>query len=386
MPVHVTRTSLALQTDRVARRRRVVLGAIAVLGAWTGWLCLAEVSVTVVSQRATLVGSRSAVDLTAPVTGRLLSELPYPGQPVRAGDVIARLDDHDATITLLAARAAAGAARAELAPLEDKVAALERAHAVDASLARSRHLEETSEVQRAELDAAHAARELARTNNAHSEGLVSTEARDLAELSAERLATLVDEQRLHRRTSRSEVARGHHDRAAELAAARRDLEAAHSRLTAAELTVKAAEAQVDRRVLRAPIAGRLGALGALRPGAVLSEGDFVASIVPDGALIVRAEVDAGYDGLIAAGMPAVVRLAAYPSLVHGRLQAHVSAVAGEPRDGRLQVDLAIDDDGGLPLRHGMVGTVEIVTEHASPLALVLREAGLLTTPRRGTLP
>ena len=57
--------------------------------------------------------------------------------------------------------------------------------------------------------------------------------------------------------------------------------------------------------------------------------------------------------------------------------ASVTRVATEPLDGRIRVELGLDQEVTfpVPLQHGLPGTLEVEVERISPAALVLRAAG-----------
>jgi len=98
----------------------------------------------------------------------------------------------------------------------------------------------------------------------------------------------------------------------------------------------------------------------------------------DGAVRVVAEL-APEDSLgrIWPGQRGQLRLAAFPWTQYGTVPVEVTAVAGETKDGRVRIELAIRPgyDGRIPLEHDLPGTVEIEVESLSPAELVLRAAG-----------
>lgn len=58
------------------------------------------------------------------------------------------------------------------------------------------------------------------------------------------------------------------------------------------------------------------------------------------------------------------------------LEATVVAVASETRDGLVRVELSVDAlPPGIPLEHGLPGTVDIGVGQATPSRLVLRALG-----------
>jgi membrane fusion protein, adhesin transport system len=92
----------------------------------------------------------------------------------------------------------------------------------------------------------------------------------------------------------------------------------------------------------------------------------VAEFAPDAAL-----------GKIHPGQNAVVKLEGFPWAQFGTLSARVARVAGEIRDGKVRVELAVKAPAGsrITLEHGLPGSVEVEVEQISPALLLLRSAG-----------
>jgi membrane fusion protein (multidrug efflux system) len=129
----------------------------------------------------------------------------------------------------------------------------------------------------------------------------------------------------------------------------------------------------------------VGEIADLRIGAVVSRGLELARVVPEGGLqIVARYLPADAVGRIAPGQPGRLRLDGFPWTQYGSVAATVTAVAGEAREGRLRVELAVDPGGSarVPLEHGMSGQLEIEVERVSPFTLILRAAGKAFDPRR----
>ena len=143
------------------------------------------------------------------------------------------------------------------------------------------------------------------------------------------------------------------------------------------------EAEIERRKLRAPIAGRLGQVAALRPGATVAEGERVALVVPKGELRVVSQFPvATAVGRVRAGQPARVRLDGFPFTAYGTLGASVSGIGTEAEDGLVRVELSVDGarSAAIPIQHGLTGVVEVEVERLSPASLVLRLAGRALQP------
>jgi membrane fusion protein (multidrug efflux system) len=110
----------------------------------------------------------------------------------------------------------------------------------------------------------------------------------------------------------------------------------------------------------------------------VTEGERIGVILPSQSLRVVAEFPPVLAfGKLRAGQPARVKLKGFPWMQYGTLQARVSRVAGEIRDGKVRVELALVSpfSSRIPLQHGLPGSVEIQVERISPAALLLRSAG-----------
>ena len=117
----------------------------------------------------------------------------------------------------------------------------------------------------------------------------------------------------------------------------------------------------------------------MRPGTVVREGQRLAVIVPSSKLALIAQFEPSSAlGRIHPGQHARVRLDGFPWAQYGTVTATVTHVAGEPRDGSVRVELAVDrPPAGIPLQHGLPGTVEVEVERATPASLILRNSGRL---------
>jgi len=80
---------------------------------------------------------------------------------------------------------------------------------------------------------------------------------------------------------------------------------------------------------------------------------------------------------VRAGQAARLRLAGFAWTQYGSIEATVSRVAGELRDGRLHVELSPRGalPPGLSLQHGLPGAVEVEIERVAPALLLLRASG-----------
>jgi multidrug resistance efflux pump len=382
------RTLRALALDAGGPAPWLLALALPLLVGWAAWGVWGEVPVHAVSARARAEarGSVVPVDLFEP--GRVVESHLALGRRVEPGEVLLRLDAtlEEARRAELRARRAGVARRiAILGERRDRLASLAhdqaRLRQASATAAEARAAGARNEAQRGEQLAA-MARRLADV------GAAARAAEIEASLTAQRRAD----------DARSEAAE--HARVA----AEQDLEAARLGLAANEAARALAEAEaeqglldaelatvealVERRTVRALVAGTLGDVAPITVGAHVSPGRPLASIVPDDELRVVAYFGAkDAVGRIAAGQPARVRLDGFPWMRFGVLDGRVDTVGQEAgRDGpgvaevRVEVTLSTPQDARVQLRHGLPATVEVLLERASPWALLLRGLGELLAP------
>jgi membrane fusion protein (multidrug efflux system) len=136
--------------------------------------------------------------------------------------------------------------------------------------------------------------------------------------------------------------------------------------------------EIHRRIICAPASGRLGETASLQEGQFVRAGDKLGAIIPDGRLRMIAEfAPSSALGRIQTGQSARLRLDGFPWTEYGQLEATVSRVASEPRQGVVRVELIVHSESAplIPLQHGLPGQLEIAIERASPAELALRAAG-----------
>jgi multidrug resistance efflux pump len=116
----------------------------------------------------------------------------------------------------------------------------------------------------------------------------------------------------------------------------------------------------------------------VRVGSVVREGEKLAAVVPTGVLrIVASFQPADALGRIQPGQPARLRLDGFPWTEYGSINATVTHVGSEVRDGRIRVELAVNPHSAshIPMQHGLPGAVQVEVERVSPASLVLRVVG-----------
>ncbi len=156
--------------------------------------------------------------------------------------------------------------------------------------------------------------------------------------------------------------------------------------------LKAAQDVQDRTVIKSPMAGQVVNLQTYTIGGVVRAGDLLMEVVPlNEALIVVARVSPADIDVVRKGLPAQVRLSAYPGRTAPVLDAEVDSVSADllvdERSGasyyEARVKLPADDPQlvGLDLYPGMPAEVSIVTGEQTFMTTLVRP--LTDSIRRG---
>ncbi len=347
--------------------------AAGILAGWSIWAFAAEIPIYETSTARIEVGA-AAHPIHAGVPGQVAVVHVELGQWVAQGELLVELDARAQVLQLAEQRARQEALAAQIDPLRAQIAAddlvttqdaLAARIAVDQANARSRAMAAQAGLERRErnrmeqLTAAgiDSAAELDRVSaGARRSGFEARAAR----LEAERLSADMETTALARRAQREEL--------------RRTLASLEGEVSVTEAEIRKLELDIERRKIRSPIAGRVGEIGDLHAGTVVAEGARLGSVIPQGDLRVVAEFPARALGRVRPGQSARVRLDGFAWAEYGSLGASVARVAGEVRDGKVRVELALGPDAAprIPREHGLPGSVEIEIERVSPAALVLR--------------
>ena len=393
-PFSRTTRSLAVDSPRL----HLAALSVALLGLvlWLGWFLFGSVTLYEVSRQARLESGASAREVSAIQAGRLVASHLEIGRPVHAGDVLA---EFDAGPEVLRAREE----EARLNAFPDKIAALR--HEIEATQAAmdddQRAAQASLQSAKARQHEAAASADFAKDNERRMkaegaaggvpevEALRATSDARKAASAAEALSADARKIDLDARTRARQSAAQIDDLQRTLVSLEAD--AAGSRETLARLNL-----DIEAHRVRAPVDGVVGEVMAARPGAYVAEGQKLATIVPAGRLVAVAQMNPGTAlGRVRPGQPARIRLDGYPWTEYGVLEARVTRVASEVRDGGLRVELqpAASRRMAAIVRHGETGRVEIQVEKVSPAVLLMRSAGqlfgdapapLATAPRAGS--
>lgn len=354
--------------------------------------------------------------------GIVESILVRPGQNVRAGDPLIRLDRTQSTSEYGSSHAAYQALTAKIARLQSEVSggepvypaggdpaaaeqvAIERslytARLADFASQRNAALARLTQAERAlaESVANNAARNSARNAakaerdlikplvqrgieprltliQAENAAAVAASEASAASAARARAAAAVAEAR----AALSQVSEDRRARAAE------ELATAQAEAAARRRTLPALRSRVARTVVRAPLSGKINRVLATTIGGTVAPGSPLVELAPSGeTLLVEAMVNPKDIAFVRLNQPARVNLTAYDTAIYGSLDGRVVAISPDAvvneRTGESHYILRVRTDrrglrgpGGtpLPIGTGMVAEVSLLGDKRSILSYIL---------------
>lgn len=361
------------------------LAAIAAgLAGWGMWSAMAPIGIYETTATARLEADLAASQVQPAVDGRVMEWAMVVGREVKAGDILVRLDDGRPRLEVQEHRAAISAIQEEMAGFVSQAKAEELARTEERGVALATADEARANTREAQAPARFNTAELGRLRQLREQGLISEREYQKGAAESERSQATLDRGsvtviRIEREQHARDRERDTRLRRAETELAR--LEGDIQRHMAA---IEVLEHEIARHVVRAPVAGRIGEAATLRSGSVVRAGERLGAVVPSGEIQIVAQFPVSAMGRLRPGQTAVMRMDGFPWMQYGTVRASVRRVAGEVRDGTVRVELALADErpAGIPMSHGLPGTLEVEVEKATPAELVMRNAGrVLARPR-----
>lgn len=383
-----TTQSLALDSSRIVLISLALAGLALV--AWLLWFGFGNVTVYEVSRQARLEVGSAPREISSLLAGRLTEARIVIGQRVRAGDVLIELDSTRQQLRLAEAQARLPLYPARIASLRKEIAYLGRVMDNE-----QRSTQAAVRAAQARLKGANAASRFANDSATRIRNDAATGGS--AAVDAVRAAADARKAESERDVSAAELARLGVDasvsadqRRVQMEKLTRDLLATQAEAASTRESIEQLRLEVANHQIRAPVSGVVGEMRALSAGAYVAPGQKLATIIPEGDLLIVADFDPTTAlGRIRPGQTARFRLEGFPWVQFGTIEATAIRVAGEVRDRSLRAEFRIKRDAtrGLVLRHGLAGRIEVRVETISPARLLLRSAGGVTEgpePRAGT--
>jgi len=378
MPISFQRVNQSLRLDRGLPAVAALSTSILLLAGWLVWAFTARLTQYEVSDVARLEVAGAAYPVQANATGRLIASQLVLGQKVHAGDVLVELESDDEQLGLAQERSHFAALEPELAALRSQMGSEDEGRAAERNVLMFSTGGAQAQYQQAQAQEALAEQEARRATRLRADGLISEADAERASADAASKRAVTESLRVGVARLQPELQVRDRERDVRLKQLLGDIAKLEAEAVASAANRRRLEYEVDKRSIRAPVAGRLSECAPVRPGAHIVEGQQLGVIIPDTVLQLVAEFEpSAAFGKIHAGQNAIVRLQGFPWAHFGTVRAQVSEVAGEIRDGKVRVELAVDaaPRSRIPFQHGMPGTVEVEVDRTSPALLLLRSAG-----------
>ncbi len=371
-----TTQSLALDSSRIVLISLALAGLALV--AWLLWFGFGNVTVYEVSRQARLEVGSAPREISSLLAGRLTRSQIVIGQRVQAGEVLIELDSTRQQLRLAEAQARLPLYPARIASLRKEIAYLGRMMENE-----RRSTQAAVRAAQARLQGADAASRFATDSAARIKSDAATGGS--ATVDAVRAAADARKAESERNISAADLARLGVDANVNADQTRvqmeklsRDLLATQAEAVSTRELIEQLRLEVANHQIRAPVSGIVGEMRALGAGAYVAPGQKLATIIPQGDLLIIADFDPTTAlGRIRPGQTARFRLEGFPWVQFGTIEATAVRVAGEIRDQSLRAEFRIKRDAtrGLVLRHGLPGRIEVRVETVSPAKLLLRSAG-----------
>lgn len=378
MPGPFFRSERLLESDDFHRGIWGLLIAAILLALWLTWFFRARVAVYAVSDTAAVEVDRAAHPVESQYTGRIVASTLALDREVETGEVLVELDADVQKLQLNEERTRLTALRPEISSLEDQIGAEQKATDQAQRMASVALDEARAHFREADAAAVLAESEAQRLTELYKSGVLSKADWDRAQADAQQRRAAADSLGFAVTKLERQQLTEQEDRQAHLQGLLSELNRLRGVSATSEAEIRRLEDEVERRMIRAPVSGRLGEVANVRVGSVVREGEKLAAIVPEGTLrIVANFAPPDALGRIQAGQVARMRLEGFPWTQFGSVPATVTGVGSEVRDGRIRVELAVNPvpTPRIHLQHGLPGTVEVQVERISPASLVLRMVG-----------
>ena len=379
MPIPFSSTTRSLATDLPLLSWLGWSLSAVLLSIWLGWFFFASVTVFETSREARLEVQSAAHPITAQVSGSVASKALVLGQEVSVGQLLLQLDDRTEQLKLTEEKARNQGLSNQIDAVTREIGAQKDTLSTGTQSNQSAIVTAKARLREAQHLAVVTKDKLRRLAGLRDQGYVTDADWLKANAEANQSQAAVDATSSEIRRLEWESKNSTSRDGARLESLKKDLAKLRGQLELSSTTIARLEQSIEKHKIRSPIAGRIGEIAPeIQVGSyLLAEGQFIARIVPMGDLKVSARFQPSDTmGRLFAHQKARLRLDAFPWTQYGSMDAVVSRVGEEIRDGFQQVDLLIAaDNPNIPLQHGLTGQVEVAVETASPATLVLRAVG-----------
>jgi membrane fusion protein, multidrug efflux system len=369
-------SAVAANTSAPPSRRppvvRLLVGAaaLAAIGFGLHWALVGRYEVSTNNAHV-----RADITHIAPRVGGYVASLEASdNQPVKAGDLLFRLESRDYAVKVAEAEAVFAQAEADLAQANSHI---------DVQRATITYSQGQAQASRNQVEAADANADLSRADAERYRELADAGWFPRARLESAEAEKRSADAALRAQQSEAATADAAVNRSRrELTAAEAAAEAAEARVSAAAARLEAARLDLERTEIRAPIDGVVGNRN-VAVGQLLQPGQAALSIVPVSEAYVIANFKETQVAKMRPGQPVRIKVDAYPGLdVNGRVESLAPATGSTfsliPQDTatgnftkivqRIPVRIALDETAmatGL-MRSGLAVEVTVVTRKTDP--------------------
>jgi multidrug resistance efflux pump len=371
--------SLEVETARWSLVRFALIACV--VAAWILWTIEADVSVYETSESARLEADQAIHPIEADAAGRVVTVQMTVGRLVQRGELLVQLQTDRQLLQVAEEQARHDSILPQLQALRSQLESEERALQEMHSAATAALAQTKAQSNATSASARFAQEEAERLGRLHAGGLITEMGFLRAQAEAENQQAVAEAARFAIARLLRENQTTQDTQLAHIEELKREMASLQGALNTSTATIRRLREEMRNREIRAPVSGRIGEAVDLRAGAVVHEGDRLATIVREGELKVVGTFSAATAlGRVQVGQPGRVKLSGFPWIEYGTIPATVTSVASEARNSQIRVELSLqaNDAIAIPLQHGLPAEVEVELEHRSPARLLLRALGRWT--------
>jgi multidrug resistance efflux pump len=351
------RVSHSLRVDDGLRSSAGIVIALALAAGWTTWACKARVTRYEISESARLEVDAAAYPVQTSVSGQLAASQLILGKEVHLGDVLAEIESDNERLSLQEERTRLATLEPQLAALRSQMQSQDQGRTDERRVLSLSIDQARAQYREALVQASSAEQESERAGRLQAEGIMAEADAQRAKAVAQGKRSAAESLKIAISRLEPELEVRDTDRQVGVKESLGDAAKLQASMATSSARIKRLEYEIERRRIRAPISGRLGECANVRPGSHISEGQQLGVILPSGKLQIIAEFLPSALGKVRPGQHALLRLQGFPWAQYGTVSAQVSRVAGEIRDGKVRVELAVSSaaPSRIPFQHGLPG-------------------------------
>ena len=379
-------THQQIARDRTGRQAWLLLIPSVLMVLWGAWMYLSRISVYASTDQARVEVAQTAFIVQAPISGRVVKSHLVLGGEVRRGSVLVELEAEPQQLRVDQEKSHHDALEMQVSNLREQIATEQATLLSERGAGDATTQEALADLSKAQDAAGLSRKEADQKAMLLQNGLASKMDAERAQVEfKEKSSELLAARQAVAKARRQQAMQGG-ERKLRIQALNKEIAEIEGELAASESTLEQLQHELGAHQIIASGDGHLGEVAPLR-GSFVREGDRLAAIVPNGLL----RVVAGFPpseaiGRVRKGQKAWLRLDGFPAAEYGPIIAHVVSVGNEVRDGRVQVDLALQPNPRIPLQHGLPGELDVEVDRISPASYLLRKAadiwlGLLRKPQ-----